>query len=137
MYSHFFLKKKFKCKRIFFLLTINGGYDITLHRKCSSLKSCWFDINFQWDYDEKTKSSVPCEHTVVTQFEKQLFCIVNCSPLQNVASFCSDAESKLMNLLRRNLLLTPSLTKRCGLECPSPSCNSALYAEDKSLVSFW
>ncbi|XP_030331466.1 breast cancer type 2 susceptibility protein [Strigops habroptila] len=57
------------------------------------------------------------------------------STIENVASFCSDAESKLMNLLRRNLLLTPSLTKRCGLECPSPSCNSALYAEDKSLIS--
>ncbi|KFQ41064.1 Breast cancer type 2 susceptibility protein, partial [Nestor notabilis] len=57
------------------------------------------------------------------------------STIENVASFCSDAESKLMNLLRRNLLLTPNLTKRCGLECPSPSCNSALYAEDKSLIS--
>lgn len=56
------------------------------------------------------------------------------SPLQNVASFCSDAESKLMNLLRRNLLLTPSLTKRCGLESPSPSRS---FAEDKSSVSFW
>ncbi|NWX12072.1 BRCA2 protein, partial [Aegotheles bennettii] len=55
--------------------------------------------------------------------------------IQNVASFCSDAESKLMNLLRRNLSLTPSLTKRCGLECPSPSCSSGLYAEDKCLIS--
>ncbi|NWT78669.1 BRCA2 protein, partial [Lanius ludovicianus] len=54
------------------------------------------------------------------------------SMIENVASFCSDAESKLMNLLRRNLLLTPSLTKRCGLESPSPSCS---YAEDKSLIS--
>ncbi|NWV10472.1 BRCA2 protein, partial [Ptilonorhynchus violaceus] len=54
------------------------------------------------------------------------------SMIQNVASFCSDAESKLMNLLRRNLSLTPSLTKRCGLESPSPSCS---YAEDKSLIS--
>ncbi|NXV10351.1 BRCA2 protein, partial [Cettia cetti] len=54
------------------------------------------------------------------------------SVIENVASFCSDAESKLMNLLQRNLLLTPSLTKRCGLESPSPSCS---YAEDKSLIS--
>ncbi|KAM9388345.1 breast cancer type 2 susceptibility protein [Phaethornis superciliosus] len=51
--------------------------------------------------------------------------------IQNVTSFCSDAESKLMNLLQRNLSLTPSLTKRCRLECPSPSCNS----EHKSLIS--
>ncbi|KAK1203204.1 BRCA2 protein, partial [Pygoscelis papua] len=57
------------------------------------------------------------------------------STIENVASFCSDAESKLMNLLQRNTLLPPSLTKRCGLECPSPSCNSGLYAEDKSLIS--
>ncbi|NXD71319.1 BRCA2 protein, partial [Eolophus roseicapillus] len=57
------------------------------------------------------------------------------STIENVASFCSDAESKLMNLLRRNLSLTPSLTKRCGLECPSPFCNSGLYAEHKSLIS--
>ncbi|NWS29960.1 BRCA2 protein, partial [Polioptila caerulea] len=54
------------------------------------------------------------------------------SVIENVASFCSDAESKLMNLLQRNLLLAPSLTKRCGLESPSPSCS---YAEDKSLIS--
>ncbi|NWV37439.1 BRCA2 protein, partial [Grantiella picta] len=54
------------------------------------------------------------------------------SVIENVASFCSDAESKLMNLLQRNLLLTPNLTKRCGLESPSPSCS---YAEDKSLIS--
>ncbi|NXX27908.1 BRCA2 protein, partial [Nicator chloris] len=54
------------------------------------------------------------------------------SVIENVPSFCSDAESKLMNLLQRNLLLTPSLTKRCGLESPSPSCS---YAEDKSLTS--
>ncbi|NWR60112.1 BRCA2 protein, partial [Bucorvus abyssinicus] len=57
------------------------------------------------------------------------------STIENVASFCSDAESKLMNLLRRNLLLTPGLIKGCGLECPSPSCSSGLYAEDKSLIS--
>ncbi|NXU38510.1 BRCA2 protein, partial [Drymodes brunneopygia] len=54
------------------------------------------------------------------------------SVIENVASFCSDAESKLMNLLQGNLLLTPGLTKRCGLESPSPSCSSA---EDKSLIS--
>ncbi|NXR47167.1 BRCA2 protein, partial [Hippolais icterina] len=54
------------------------------------------------------------------------------SVIENMASFCSDAESKLMNLLRRNFLLTPSVTKRCGLESPSPSCS---YAEDKSLIS--
>ncbi|NXY64080.1 BRCA2 protein, partial [Callaeas wilsoni] len=54
------------------------------------------------------------------------------SVIENMASFCSDAESKLTNLLQRNLLLTPSLTKRCGLESPSPSCS---YAEDKSLMS--
>ncbi|NXF19031.1 BRCA2 protein, partial [Rhodinocichla rosea] len=54
------------------------------------------------------------------------------SVIENVASFCSDAESKLMNLLGRNLLLTPSLTKRCGLESPSPSCS---HAEDGSLIS--
>ncbi|NWR51019.1 BRCA2 protein, partial [Regulus satrapa] len=54
------------------------------------------------------------------------------SVIENMASFCSDAESKLMNLLRRNLLLTPSLTKRCGLDSPSPSCS---YAEDKCLIS--
>ncbi|NXL61179.1 BRCA2 protein, partial [Chordeiles acutipennis] len=58
------------------------------------------------------------------------------STIENVASFCSDAESKLMNLLRRNLSLTPSSSKRCGLECLSPSCNSGLHAEDKSLISF-
>ncbi|NXJ84567.1 BRCA2 protein, partial [Trogon melanurus] len=57
------------------------------------------------------------------------------SMIENVASFCSDAESKLMNLLRRNVSLTPSLTKRCGLECPSPSCSPGLYAQDKSLIS--
>ncbi|KAM9602331.1 breast cancer type 2 susceptibility protein isoform 2-T2 [Morphnus guianensis] len=57
------------------------------------------------------------------------------STIENVASFCSDAESKLMNLLRRNISLTPSLTKRWGLECPSPSCSSGFYAEDKSLIS--
>ncbi|NXY29090.1 BRCA2 protein, partial [Pomatorhinus ruficollis] len=54
------------------------------------------------------------------------------SVIENVASFCSDAESKLMNLLQRNPLLTPGVTKRCGLESPSPSCS---YAEDKSLLS--
>ncbi|NXP35160.1 BRCA2 protein, partial [Leiothrix lutea] len=54
------------------------------------------------------------------------------SVIENMASFCSDAESKLTNLLRRNLLLTPSVTKRCGSESPSPSCS---YAEDKSLIS--
>ncbi|XP_037983493.1 breast cancer type 2 susceptibility protein isoform X2 [Motacilla alba alba] len=54
------------------------------------------------------------------------------SVIENVPSFCSDAESKLMNLLRRNPLLTPSLTKRCGLESPSPSCS---HAEDRSLIS--
>ncbi|NXI03575.1 BRCA2 protein, partial [Pachycephala philippinensis] len=54
------------------------------------------------------------------------------SMIENVASFCSDAENKLMNLLQRNVLLTPILTKRCGLESPSPSCS---YAEDKSLIS--
>ncbi|NXH78831.1 BRCA2 protein, partial [Hydrobates tethys] len=57
------------------------------------------------------------------------------STIENVASFCSDAESKLMNLLQRNLSLPPSLTKRCGLECLSPSCNLGLHAEDKSLIS--
>ncbi|NWH49328.1 BRCA2 protein, partial [Fregata magnificens] len=57
------------------------------------------------------------------------------STIENVASFCSDAESKLMNLLQRNISLQPSLTKRCGLECLSPSCNSGLHAEDKSLIS--
>ncbi|KFV47899.1 Breast cancer type 2 susceptibility protein, partial [Gavia stellata] len=57
------------------------------------------------------------------------------STVENVASFCSDAESKLMNLLQRNLSLLPSLTKRCGLESLSPSCNSGLYAEDKGLIS--
>ncbi|NXE08236.1 BRCA2 protein, partial [Lophotis ruficrista] len=55
--------------------------------------------------------------------------------IENVASFCSDAESKLMNLLHRNLSLPPSLSKRCGVECLSPPCNSGLYAEDKSLIS--
>ncbi|XP_010285600.1 PREDICTED: breast cancer type 2 susceptibility protein-like, partial [Phaethon lepturus] len=57
------------------------------------------------------------------------------STIENVASFCSDAESKLMNLLQKKISLPPSLMKRCGLECPSPSCNSGLYAEDKSLIS--
>ncbi|KFQ35723.1 Breast cancer type 2 susceptibility protein, partial [Mesitornis unicolor] len=52
------------------------------------------------------------------------------SLIENVDSFCSDAESKLMNLLQRNRSLTPSLPKSCGLECASPSCNSGLYAED-------
>ncbi|NWZ01011.1 BRCA2 protein, partial [Loxia curvirostra] len=54
------------------------------------------------------------------------------SVIENVPSFCSDAESKLKNLLGRNLSLTPSLTKRCGLESPSPSCS---HAEDRSLIS--
>ncbi|NXS93681.1 BRCA2 protein, partial [Jacana jacana] len=57
------------------------------------------------------------------------------SMIENVDSFCSDAESKLKNLLQRNHLLTPSLPKRCVGECPSPSCSSGLYAEDKSLIS--
>ncbi|NXD78619.1 BRCA2 protein, partial [Halcyon senegalensis] len=57
------------------------------------------------------------------------------SMIENVASFCSDAESKLMTLLNRSLLLTPSLTNRCGLDSPSPSSNSSLYTEDKSLIS--
>ncbi|XP_031471689.1 breast cancer type 2 susceptibility protein [Phasianus colchicus] len=55
--------------------------------------------------------------------------------IENVDSFCSDAERKLMNLLQRNCSLTPILPKRRGLECFSPSCNSGLYAEDKSLIS--
>uniref|UniRef100_A0A8C8B3F7 BRCA2 DNA repair associated n=1 Tax=Otus sunia TaxID=257818 RepID=A0A8C8B3F7_9STRI len=53
------------------------------------------------------------------------------STIENVASFCSDAESKLMNLLQRNVSLTPSLTKRGGLECPSPFGNSGLYISSK------
>ncbi|NWU95776.1 BRCA2 protein, partial [Upupa epops] len=57
------------------------------------------------------------------------------STIEKVASFCSDAENKLMNLLRRNLPLTPSLTKRCGVEFLSPSCSADLYAEDKSLIA--
>ncbi|XP_056184670.1 breast cancer type 2 susceptibility protein [Falco biarmicus] len=57
------------------------------------------------------------------------------STIENVASFCSDAESKMMNLLQRNVSLTQSLTKRCDLERPSPSRNSGLYAENKSLIS--
>ncbi|NXP43857.1 BRCA2 protein, partial [Heliornis fulica] len=57
------------------------------------------------------------------------------SMIENVASFCSDAESKLINLLQRNLSLPQSLSKRCGLECPSPSCSPGLYVEDRSLVS--
>ncbi|NXN45403.1 BRCA2 protein, partial [Rhinoptilus africanus] len=57
------------------------------------------------------------------------------SMIENMDSFCSDAESKLMNLLQRNRSFTPSLPKRCGLEHPSPSCTSGLYAEDKSLIS--
>ncbi|XP_075583775.1 breast cancer type 2 susceptibility protein [Pelecanus crispus] len=57
------------------------------------------------------------------------------SMIENVASFCSDAESKLMNLLQRNLSLPSGSTKRCGLECLSPSCNSGLYADNKSLIS--
>ncbi|KFV04161.1 Breast cancer type 2 susceptibility protein, partial [Pterocles gutturalis] len=55
------------------------------------------------------------------------------SMIENVDSFCSDAESKLRNLLQRNRSLTPSLPKRCSLEYPSPSCYPGLYAEDKSL----
>ncbi|XP_021233863.1 breast cancer type 2 susceptibility protein [Numida meleagris] len=55
--------------------------------------------------------------------------------IENVDSFCSDAESKLMNLLQRNSSVTPILPKRCGLECFSPSSNSGLYAEDKNLIS--
>ncbi|XP_071888722.1 breast cancer type 2 susceptibility protein isoform X2 [Anas platyrhynchos] len=57
------------------------------------------------------------------------------SLVENVDSFCSDAESKLMNLLQRSQSLTPTLPKRCGSECFSPSCNSGLYAADKSLIS--
>ncbi|NXI62804.1 BRCA2 protein, partial [Anseranas semipalmata] len=57
------------------------------------------------------------------------------SMIENVDSFCSDAESKLMNLLQRSRSLTPTLPKRCGSECFSPSCNSGLSAEDKSLIS--
>ncbi|NXJ14673.1 BRCA2 protein, partial [Odontophorus gujanensis] len=55
--------------------------------------------------------------------------------IENVDSFCCDAESKLTNLLQRNCSLTPILPKRCGLEYFSPSCNSGLYAEGKSLIS--
>nr|XP_047904033.1 breast cancer type 2 susceptibility protein [Anser cygnoides] len=57
------------------------------------------------------------------------------SMVENVDSFCSDAESKLMNLLQRSHSLTPTLPKRCGSECFSPSCNSGLYAADKSSIS--
>ncbi|NXP14845.1 BRCA2 protein, partial [Thinocorus orbignyianus] len=57
------------------------------------------------------------------------------SMIENVDSFCSDAESKLMNLLQRNHSLTPSLPKRCVLECPSPACNTGLYAEDRISIS--
>ncbi|KAM9205185.1 breast cancer type 2 susceptibility protein [Mergus octosetaceus] len=57
------------------------------------------------------------------------------SLVENVDSFCSDAESKLMNLLQRSQSLTPTLPKRCGSECFSPSCNSGLHAADKSLIS--
>ncbi|XP_025964628.2 breast cancer type 2 susceptibility protein isoform X3 [Dromaius novaehollandiae] len=56
------------------------------------------------------------------------------SAIENVDSFCSDAERKLMNLLRRNGPLTPNLPKRYGLECFSP-CNSGLYAGHNSLIS--
>ncbi|NXL83580.1 BRCA2 protein, partial [Alectura lathami] len=56
------------------------------------------------------------------------------SVIENVDSFCSDAESKLMNLLQRSCSLTPALSKRCGLECFSPSCSSGLHAGDKSLI---
>uniref|UniRef100_A0A8C2UFJ4 BRCA2 DNA repair associated n=1 Tax=Coturnix japonica TaxID=93934 RepID=A0A8C2UFJ4_COTJA len=55
--------------------------------------------------------------------------------IENVDSFCSDAERKLMNLLQRNGSLTPILPKRCGLECFSPACNSGPYGEDKSSIS--
>ncbi|XP_072217696.1 breast cancer type 2 susceptibility protein [Excalfactoria chinensis] len=55
--------------------------------------------------------------------------------IENVDSFCSDAERKLMNLLQRNVSLTPILPKRCGLECFSPACSSGPYAEDKSSIS--
>ncbi|NXU50567.1 BRCA2 protein, partial [Turnix velox] len=57
------------------------------------------------------------------------------SIIENVDSFCSDAESKLMNLLQRNHSHTPRLPKRCGLEWSSPSYSSGLYTEDKSLIS--
>ncbi|XP_068786205.1 breast cancer type 2 susceptibility protein isoform X2 [Struthio camelus] len=57
------------------------------------------------------------------------------STIENVDSFCSDAESKLMNLLQRNGPFTPNLPKRYGLECLSPSCNSGLFAGHKSLIS--
>ncbi|XP_074940879.1 breast cancer type 2 susceptibility protein isoform X1 [Phalacrocorax aristotelis] len=57
------------------------------------------------------------------------------SKIENMAFFCSDAESKVMNLLQRNPLLPPSLTKRCALECLSPYSSSGLCAEDKSLIS--
>ncbi|NXY46922.1 BRCA2 protein, partial [Ceuthmochares aereus] len=57
------------------------------------------------------------------------------SIIESVASFCSDAENKLRKLLQRDLSLPPSLSKKCELECPSPSCTSALYAEDRSLIS--
>ncbi|NWW96913.1 BRCA2 protein, partial [Rhynochetos jubatus] len=57
------------------------------------------------------------------------------STIENVASFCSDAERKLMSLLQQNVSLTANLSKRCGLERPSPSCSSDLHADGKSLVS--
>ncbi|XP_062423110.1 breast cancer type 2 susceptibility protein [Rhea pennata] len=56
------------------------------------------------------------------------------SAIENVDSFCSDVERKLMNLLQRNSPLTPNLPKRYGLECLSP-CNTGLYAGRNSLIS--
>ncbi|NXA51689.1 BRCA2 protein, partial [Nothocercus julius] len=56
------------------------------------------------------------------------------SRIENVDSFCSEAERKLMNFLQRNGPFTPSLPKRYGLECPSP-CNTGLLAGPTSLVS--
>ncbi|NWJ04909.1 BRCA2 protein, partial [Crypturellus undulatus] len=56
------------------------------------------------------------------------------SSIEDVDSFCSDAERKLMNLLQRNGPFTPNLPKRYSLECPSP-CNTGLPAGPASLIS--
>ncbi|KGL85260.1 Breast cancer type 2 susceptibility protein, partial [Tinamus guttatus] len=56
------------------------------------------------------------------------------SRIENMDSFCSEAERILMNLLQRNSPFTPNLPKRYGLECPSP-CNTGLPAGPTSLVS--
>ncbi|NXI44160.1 BRCA2 protein, partial [Galbula dea] len=114
------------------------------HLAIEDIVVCWSVIsasNLQWQ--SEFRSEIPVllagDLSVFSSSPKENYLQEKVNELRSTiefsSSFCSDAESKLMNLLQRNLSLTPSLTKRCGLECLSPSCNSGHHAEDKCLIS--